>query len=135
MGIKTVIFEDDHELMDLFREMLGESGFDVSLATNLDDLTLLKADIFIGDYRNKIVPFGKLKSFAQKHTIPLIAISGGEMDYRPHLMKPFHVEDLQSMVFQVLKDAPPRERTASDENSNEESSFFKDAFGFLGKRK
>ena len=135
MAIKLVIFEDDHDLMDLFREMLSDSGYEVSLSANLTDEALLKADLFLGDYRNRIVPFPEVVSFSKKHGIPLIAISGGDMDYEPQIRKPFHLDELEALIFNTLKNAPKRSVSQDEPKPAEVPGFFKDAFSLLGRKK
>ncbi len=133
MAIKVVFFEDDFELGELFKESMDSSGFTTIPCVDLKSPDLLEADIVIGDYRNEIVSFQALKSFCKKNKIPLIAISGGEMDYHPQMRKPFLMEDLQAMIFRVLRESPKEDRpdrpTAG--KSNEEPGFFKDVVGFF----
>lgn len=78
---------------------MDSSGFTTIPCVDLKSPDLLEADIVIGDYRNEIVSFQALKSFCKKNGIPLVAISGGDMDYHPQMRKPFLMEDLQAIIF------------------------------------
>jgi hypothetical protein len=136
MAVKIVFFEDDFELGALFKESMDASGFLTVPCVDLHSKELLDADIVIGDYRNEIVAFKALEALCRKNKIPLIAISGGEMDYHPQMLKPFLMEDLQGLIFKVLRDAPPRVRAGkkgerSSEDSEGEGGFFKDVVGFF----
>lgn len=132
MSIKVVIFEDDQEIIEMFKDLLEEADYKVYTCVNIDDPKWKDADVVLGDYRNTIVKFKDVKNFCSKLDIPLIAISGGEMDFDPQLRKPFHFEDLQSMIFQVLKNRKPRKSsTKSHDHDEENTGFFKDVLGFF----
>ena len=140
MAVKVVFFEDDFELGALFKESMDASGFLTVPCVDLRSKELLDADIAIGDYRNEIVPFRALEAICKKNKIPLIAISGGDMDYHPQMRKPFLMEDLQGLIFKILRDSPPRirndkaqgKRTSdSDPETESEGGFFKDVVGFF----
>ncbi|MBL7669239.1 MAG: hypothetical protein JNM39_02025 [Bdellovibrionaceae bacterium] len=139
MAVKVIFFEDDFELGALFKQSMDNAGFLTVPCVDLRSKDLLDADIAIGDYRNEIVSFRALEAVCKKNKIPLIAISGGDMDYHPQMRKPFLMEDLQGLIFKVLRDSPPRirndkdrgKRIETDSDSESEGGFFKDVVGFF----
>ncbi len=102
MGLKVVIFEDDKDFADFIKDLMERSHFDVINCYNLKNSNWKDADIVLGDFRNKIVPFKTLQIECESLDIPLIAISGSDTDYSPQLLKPFQLEDLQSLILNEL---------------------------------
>lgn len=102
MSLKVTIFEDDIDVAELLKEMMESHDFVVDIVYNLSENSWHDSDVILGDYRNKIVNFEKLRIECEKKSIPLIAISGAETDFRPQLLKPFLMEDLQASILQSL---------------------------------
>jgi DNA-binding response OmpR family regulator len=102
MGLKVVIFEDDKDVADIIKDMMEKNHFEVVNCYNISKKDWHDADVVLGDFRNKIVDFNLLKKECYSRDIPLIAISGYETDFRPQLLKPFHIEEVQSMIMNEL---------------------------------
>ena len=102
MGLKVVIFEDDKDFADFIKDLMERSHFEVVNCYSLKNSNWKDADVILGDFRNKIVPFKTLQNECEALNIPLIAISGSDTDYSPQLLKPFQLEDLQSLILNEL---------------------------------
>ncbi|GIL17918.1 MAG: hypothetical protein FMNOHCHN_03628 [Ignavibacteriaceae bacterium] len=129
MPLKVVIFEDDQDIIEMFKELLEDADYKVYSCTDINDPKWQDADVVLGDYRNTVVKFNEVKKACSKLHIPLIAISGGSMDFEPQLNKPFHFEDLQSAIFSVTKNRSKRQSSLGHEE--ESSGFFRDVIGFI----
>jgi DNA-binding NtrC family response regulator len=105
MSLAVAIFEDDKDVADLLKEMMESHDFVVTNYYSLHDRAWMSADVVLGDYRNKIVSFQKLFEECEKHNVPLIAISGAETQYRPQLIKPFSLEELQATILETMMKA------------------------------
>ena len=127
MGLKVVIFEDDKDVADIIKEMMEKNHFEVVNCYNISKKDWHDADVVLGDYRNKIVPFNLLKTECYNRNIPLIAISGYETDFRPQLLKPFHIEEVQAMIMNELM------RLNHLKSKKEQLSETKGPFGFIKK--
>jgi DNA-binding NtrC family response regulator len=113
VSLKVAIFEDDKDVADLLKEMMETKDFQVTNFYNLKDLGWESCDIILGDYRNKIVSFKTLQSVCNQKRIPLIAISGADTDYTPQLIKPFSIEDLQSLILKTIQEAKEQKKVIS----------------------
>lgn len=102
MGLKVVIFEDDKDFADFIKELMEISHFEVINCYSLKKNDWHDADVVLGDFRNKIVPFESLRLQCQQLDIPLIAISGSDTSYTPQVLKPFQMEELQSVILDEL---------------------------------
>jgi len=102
MSLKVGIFEDDQEVAEVIADMIAAKDFSAISFYSFKGDEWKNCDIILGDYRNKIIPFSQLIKECQKNNIPLIAISGGDMDYKPQLIKPFGIDELQSLIFETL---------------------------------
>jgi DNA-binding NtrC family response regulator len=102
MALSVAIFEDDHDIADLLKERLETLGFEVETHYSLETGSWQEADVVLADFRNRIVPFRSLLVECQEREIPVIAISGAETSYQPQLLKPFTMEDLQSLILKTL---------------------------------
>lgn len=102
MSLKVVIFEDDKDFADFIKELMEINHFEVLNCYSLKKDDWHDADVILGDYRNKIVPFANLQIECESKGIPLIAISGADTNYVPQLIKPFEMEDLQSTILKEL---------------------------------
>ena len=102
MSLKVVIFEDDKDFADFMKDLMEKSHFEVLNCYTLKKNDWHDADVILGDYRNKIVPFANLQIECESKGIPLIAISGDDTNYIPQLIKPFGMEDLQSTILKEL---------------------------------
>jgi len=101
--VRMAIFEDDPDLFDLFKELLPSEAFEVEGITHLAQVDWTRLDILVGDYKNVLVPFSTLIRISRDKSLPLIAISGGSMDDYPYqLMKPFAIEELEALVYNLL---------------------------------
>jgi DNA-binding NtrC family response regulator len=126
MSLKVAIFEDDKDVADLLTEMMQTRDFEVNSFYNLKDSGWHSCDVILGDYRNKIVSFNTLMAECGKKGIPLIAISGAETEYSPQLIKPFSIEDLQTVILETLsKSKKPTGKKSDVQNDNSFFSFFK----------
>ena len=102
MSLKVVIFEDDKDVADIIKDMMEKNHFEVVNSYNINKKDWHDADVVLGDFRNKIVDFNLLKKECDEREIPLIAISGYETNFRPQLLKPFFIEDIQAMIMSEL---------------------------------
>jgi hypothetical protein len=82
--------------------MLQGHHFAASTAYRLDDADWRTCDVVVADYRNTLVSFEDLRRECEAIQIPLVAISGGEMDYEPQLLKPFTTDELEKVIFAAL---------------------------------
>jgi hypothetical protein len=113
MSMKVAIFEDDKDLADTLKEFMDNAGFEVNNFYRLDARDWDLCDVVLGDYRNTIVPFGDLRRECVELNIPLLAISGAETEYRPQLLKPFTIDEVQSGILEAIKATPgPRRKRA-----------------------
>lgn len=103
MKLRIAIFEDDRDLADLLEELLESNKYSVNSFLTLKNINWGEIDLCLGDYRNTLVPFKELSALTESHGVPLIAISGGDMDYPHQLSKPFSIEELESLMFKMLK--------------------------------
>jgi len=108
MKLRIAIFEDDQDLLELLTDMLESNRYTVASFMTLKSIDWNKIDIVLGDYRNTIVSFKQLIGEAEKLGVPVIAISGGDMDYPHQLSKPFTLEELESMMFRLVKASAER---------------------------
>lgn len=102
MKLCLAIFEDDSELTELLQEMLSEHQYQLVPYLSLKQAEWHKIDLVLADYRNTIVSFSDVVKEANKHGVPVIAISGAQMDYPIHLEKPFTMEELEGLIYKVL---------------------------------
>jgi DNA-binding NtrC family response regulator len=102
MSARIAIFEDDSDLAEHLSQLLEIHGYEVTLLLSLDDIDWRDYDIVFADYGNQIVPFKKVTHECQENEIPLIAISGGPMNYTPSLSKPFLIADMEAMIAKAL---------------------------------
>lgn len=102
MSLKITIFEDDKDLADTLKEMLENHHFAVDNCYGLRDPSWHQSDIVLADFRNKIVAFEALSAECKKFGIPLIAISGAETNFKPQLLKPFTIEELESAILEEM---------------------------------
>lgn len=102
MSLKVGIFEDDKELADFLKILLEKNGFDVKLHYSLKENSWTTMDVILGDFRNKIVEFETLRLSCIQAKVPLIAISGAETTYSPQLIKPFTIDEMQSVILQQM---------------------------------
>ena len=102
MSLKVVIFEDDKDFADYMKDLMEQSHYEVLNCYNLNKNDWHDADIVLGDYRNKIVPFEALRNECASKGIPLIAISGADTNYSPQLIKPFQLEEMQYTILNEL---------------------------------
>lgn len=102
MALKVTIFEDNKDLADAMKDDMERKGFEVSCIYNLDSKEWMKSDVILADFRNEIVKFSSLKEICKKKSIPIIAISGAETGFRPQVLKPFTVEQLQSAILSAM---------------------------------
>ncbi|MFN7685435.1 MAG: hypothetical protein ACK5QT_08500 [Oligoflexia bacterium] len=121
MSLKVAIFEDDKELADLLKERMEDRHFEVVNYYSLLDSSWQSSDIVLADFRNKIVPFSEVVDLARQTHLPVIAISGAETQFRPQLLKPFLIDDLEGFVLKVLRDAGPRTGTVKEKNQKKNS--------------
>lgn len=122
MKLRIAIFEDDQDLLELLQELLESNKYQVNGHLSLKNVNWNEIDIVLGDYRNTLVKFNELKKITHEQGLPLIAISGGDMDYPYQLSKPFTVEELESLMFRLLKEQPR-------EAKPEKQAFFSKLFG------
>jgi DNA-binding response OmpR family regulator len=108
MKLRIAIFEDDNDLLELLTEMLESNRYSVVSLMSLKNVNWDKIDIVLGDYRNTVVHFKQLCHEASRNGVPVIAISGGDMDYPHQLSKPFTLEELESLMFRLVKDSAER---------------------------
>jgi DNA-binding NtrC family response regulator len=108
MKLRIAIFEDDQDLLELLIEMLQSNKYSVVSLMTLKNVDWENIDIVLGDYRNTIVNFNQLSEEAGRHGVPLIAISGGDMNYPYQLSKPFTIEELESLMFKLVKESQAR---------------------------
>lgn len=103
MSLHIAIFEDDKDLADHLQELLEDLNYDVTVLYKLDPkANWKKVDVILADYRNQIVRFGDVVKLGQEKNVPVIAISGGDMDYKPCLQKPFSIEEMQSVIVKAM---------------------------------
>lgn len=105
MKLRVAIFEDDQDLLELLTDMLESHRYTVVSLMTLKNVDWNQIDIILGDYRNTIVNFKTLSQEAAKQGVPLIAISGADMEYPHQLAKPFTLDELESLMFRLLKDS------------------------------
>jgi len=104
--IHVAIFEDDEDLAYYFQELLEMLNYNVSIHYSKESFHNFGWDnvaIILADYRNHLVHFADVRKEAKERGIPLIAISGGDMDFRPNLQKPFTVEEIQVAIENVIE--------------------------------
>jgi DNA-binding NtrC family response regulator len=102
MSLRVAIFEDDKDIADILKERLESLNFEVETVYSLEDEGWREVDIVLADFRNRIVAFQSLIEECAPLELPVIAISGAETSYRPQLLKPFTIEDLQSLIMKTL---------------------------------
>ncbi len=107
MKLRVAIFEDDSDLSELLEELLEASHYEVKTCLSLKNFKWDSIDIALGDYKNTIVSFKDLDKQCKENKVPLIAISGGDMDYPHQLTKPFGIEELEGLMFDLLKKSSP----------------------------
>jgi DNA-binding NtrC family response regulator len=125
MSLKVAIFEDDKDVADLLKEMMERKDYVVTNFYSLKDAAWKDCDVVLGDYRNSIVSFKAIEKECLKDSIPLIAISGEETQYLPQLIKPFSIEELQSVILDQLMKS--KKRLGKKEESKD-SGFFSSIF-------
>lgn len=121
--VRLAIFEDEQDLLELFQELLSPDAFEVLGYTDYDQVVWGQLDILVGDYNNSLVPFSKLREASQAYNLPLIAISGGDMEHPHQLTKPFDIEELEAMVFRLLNES--KSSNSSDETQGSPIQRFK----------
>lgn len=124
MTMRVTIFEDDKDFADVLKEYMDEQGFEVLNAYTLKSPGWIKADVVLADFRNKIVSFETVRKECAKLGIPLLAISGFETTFRPQLLKPFTIEDLQSAILETIKACPKRRQEEQKSLISKIMSFF-----------
>jgi hypothetical protein len=102
MSLKVAIFEDDRDLAEALKERLSLIAIEAINCYNLRDDEWREVDVVVADFRNQIVRFDSLRKECQSEGIPLLAISGAEMDYRPQIPKPFTTDELKNGIFEAL---------------------------------
>lgn len=103
--VHVAIFEDDEDLAYHFQELLEMLGYTVSIHYSWDSIQnhgWENIGIILADYRNNFVKFKDVLNESKSRDIPMIAISGGDMDYKPCLQKPFTIEEIQAAIEKVL---------------------------------
>ncbi len=123
MSLRVAIFEDDKDLADILKITMEEKDYIVDSYYSLKDDKWRQSDIVLGDFRNEIINFNDLKIECQKVNIPLIAISGMATAYRPQVLKPFLLEDIQVSILQEL--VRYKKIIPNTHNPKKASSFFK----------
>ncbi len=115
MSARIAIFEDDKDLAVHLKELLESMDYQVTVFLTLKKVPWEDIDVIFGDYRNNLVSFKDLIKISRENDIPLIAISGGDMDYSPSLSKPFLIEEMEALIMKVLQ----------QKNMDEDEGFFK----------
>lgn len=115
MSLKVAIFEDDKDLADLLKEMMEEKDFQVTNYYSMKDPSWTKADIVLADFRNKIVAFKSLVAECQKNGTPIIAISGAETGFKPQLLKPFSIDEMQAVILEQMMTGKKSKSAEEDE--------------------
>lgn len=128
MALKVAIFEDDKDLADDLKNDLGRKDFSVSLFFSLESKEWLNAEIVLADFRNRLVPFDKIRGLCEKNDRPLIAISGADSNYKPQVLKPFTADQLQRAILSAL--AVHKKHQA--EKAAKNNGMFKSFFGLFG---
>lgn len=127
MALKVGLFEDDTDLADDLKRDLSAKGFNVSCVFSLESSDWQQNEIILADYRNRLVPFEKLRAICEKKNIPLIVISGAECNYRPQVLKPFTVDQLQRAIMSEMM-AHNKRKDAAEKGGG----LFKSLSGLLG---
>lgn len=115
MSLNIAIFEDDKDLGLHLKELLEVLEYESTMFMSTKKVDWKSIDVIIADYSNTLVSFKDLIKLAETHEIPLIAISGGQMNYKPALSKPFLIEELESVIMKSLQ----------HKNDDKEEGFFK----------
>ena len=115
MSLKVAIFEDDKDLADLLKEMMEEKDFVVTNFYSMKDSAWLKSDVVLADFRNQIVPFAAVVADCQKNGIPVIAISGGETGFKPQVLKPFSIEEMQAVILEQMMNSKESHSKSNDD--------------------
>jgi DNA-binding response OmpR family regulator len=108
--MRVIIFEDDKELADALKDRMDTRGFEVENIYNMKQFDWRKAEVVLADYRNELVPFEQVRQICFEHGVPLLAISGRETGFRPQLIKPFSIDDLQVAMLDAMKANSIRKR-------------------------
>lgn len=122
----ALVVNDTQEILDLFRDILDEEGFDAVLATfapkELDsvieiDPDLVILDFLIGDEAQGWQLLQKMKMHRQTRNIPCVVCTGAVnlvRDLEGHLaaknvgvvIKPFDIDDLMATVRATIESNP-----------------------------
>ena len=103
MSLHIGIFEDDKDLADHLQELMVDLNYEVTVFYKIDPKQNWKdVDVILADYRNNIVRFENVVKLGLEKKVPVIAISGGNMDYKPCLQKPFSIEEMQAVIVKAM---------------------------------
>lgn len=102
MSLKVALFEEDEISANTLMEMRKRHWIDTSVYHSLKNPKWREANVVIGDFENKRVPFSELELECLKLGIPLLAISRVPILHHPHILRPFSAEELKDGIFAAL---------------------------------